>query len=326
MAVAVAYPVMLVLAVLSLFVANVLLWVDSSLLNGSEFSSSVNHALAKPAVQERTADVIARQVVENGTLRERLQAQLPADLAFAGPLLASQLEPLIADVALRLIQTDTAGDIRNVAVSRLHSTVIQVLEGQDSAVQADGDSLVLNLQPVVQRVFEQLNVAAPPAVQSGEFGRYVLVEDASGLREASFLVRNRTEIALGGLLLTAALFGAAIFLAPTTRRGVLFCGYAIAGTGLLTLLLLFAGNRYMAATAEDALVVREILRALGENLRLQSAALIILGACIIAVSDRRVFGLLERGWEYGGGVVERHGASRVALVGIAAGTVLLLVI
>jgi hypothetical protein len=345
---AVGSVVLVVLGVIALFAANVLVWVDSTLLNSTAFVHAVDRAVDTPESEQRIADVLAERIVESDEVQRQiddvanrlatrlnenenvpgaLQGQLPTDLSFLTRAAQPQIESLISSIVLRVLESDFSGQIRDEVMLTLHSTVIRVLEDRDdAAVQTSGNQLVLDLSNVVGRVFDRLGIDQPARLQQQDFGRVVLVENASGLREASFFVRNSTEIAVAALLLAAALFGVAIFLNRDHRSGILICGYAIAGAGMLTLLVLWGSNMVLESEAGERTVLREVVKSLESNLRLQSLALVLLGVCLIAIADRRMLRMLETGWSKGAATVERFGVSKAVLIAIGAGVVLLVLV
>lgn len=317
---------LVVLGAIALFAANALVWVDSTLLNSDGFSSAMNTALDKPEVEQRIADVLAQRVVESGEIQQRVDAELPPNLAIVARVAAPQLEDVIAQVALRVLESDLTGNVRDAVILRFHSTIIGVLEDRDGLVGTQGNSIVLDLREVVDRIFARLGIATPAAAQQEDFGQVVIVRDASGLKEASFFVRNRTEIAVGSLIVAACLFGAAVLIDRNHRHGLLLCGYGIAVTGLVTLLLVWGGNQVLESSAQERTVLRAIVDSLESNLKLQSLALTVLGVCLIAAFDRRVLRGLDTGWNRGAAAVERFGVSRAALIATGALVVVLLVL
>jgi hypothetical protein len=316
-----------VLGAVALFAANALVWVDSSIVNTGNFTSSMSTALDKPEVEQRIADVLARRIVEDPDVQQRIQSELPPNLAFVARAAQPEVENVVSDVVLRVLQTDLTGNLRDALIARFHATVIAVLEDRDSSIAgAQGDRIVINLREVIDRVFERLGIAQPTRVQQQDFGQIVLVDDASGLKQASFFVRNRTELAVGSLVVAACLFGAAVLVDRNHRHGLLLCGYAIAATGLVTLLLVWGGNRVLESSAEERTVIRVMVDTLQRNLKLQSVALIVLGVCLICAFDRRVLRGLDVAWDRGSGAVERFGVQRAALIAVAVVVVLLLLV
>jgi hypothetical protein len=322
----VAVVLFTILGGIAVLLANVLLWVNSTLISTDGFTAAVNDALDNPEVEQRMADVLAERVVNSDQVQQRIDSELPPNLQLAARAARPQVENLVSQVTLQVLESDLTGNLRDTAVRRLHARVLDVLEDRRGPVEAQNDQIVLDVREIVQRIFDRIGVTPPAAVQQENFGQVVLVRDVTGLKQASTFVRNSTEIAVGAIVIAALLFAAAIFMNRDRRQGVLFCGYAIAAVGLLTLVLLWAGNQVLASSAEERTVLLELVKSLEYNLRLQSLGLIVLGACLVIVADRRLLGFLQSGWNSGAAAVERFGVGRAALIGGAALTLVLLVV
>jgi hypothetical protein len=62
---------------------------------------------------------------------------------------------------------------------------------------------------------------------------------------------------------------------------------------LLGLTLVFLGNQTIESLAGERIVAVELIRAHVSEFRLQSGLLVVLGACVVAVTDRRIAGRLQ---------------------------------
>ena len=103
----------------------------------------------------------------------------------------SVTEELLYRYSLRVLSSDITNDVRDDVVRNLHEQVVATLEGDDSkALRAEGDSLVLDLHPFVERVFERVGLPIPNRLQQasaeGKGVVGVLVDDSQGLEAASF--------------------------------------------------------------------------------------------------------------------------------------------
>jgi hypothetical protein len=279
-----------------LFAANLLIWVNSTVFDSSEFAETVDGVLDEPEVKDRLAQVLAQQALASGEVEAELVARLPENVSFLEPVVTTQLEPALERVLRTLLDSGFVGNLRNEVLLTLHSQLISILEDDDTALRAQGDDLVLDLSVLFERLLDRLNVEPPerlggadaPARLLGGDGTVVLLEDTTGLREASLFVENRTE--LSAVLLGASIicFGAAILFNRDKRQGLTSTGYAVIGVGLATLLLIFLGNWGLESAAEERIVLREGVKALESNLKLQALGLMVLGACLVAATDRKV--------------------------------------
>jgi hypothetical protein len=321
---------LLVLGFLALFVANLLIWLDSSIFDSEEFAKSVDSTLDQPAVQQRIGEVIAAEAVEAGDLTTRVQNRLPEEASFLSPIIETQLQDLIARLTQELLARGIGEDIRNEITIQLHQRLVGVLEDDDQGlVRAEGNQLVLNLAGAGTRVFDRLGITPPARLQGGAegsstFGQVVLLDDVTGLDQASFFVTNRQTIQVISLAVAIAALVGAIFLSRDRRRGVSRAGYAVLLVGLLTILIVAGVNLVLEAQFEERIAARELLKALEDNLRVQSLALLIAGICIVVLTDRRLIGSLDSYASKGEAALRRAGTTGWIVGGVALGGLALL--
>lgn len=301
-----------------LFAGNVMLWVDGTLLDSDEFSQSVEGTLQNDDVQDRFGRGLARFVIERGDLESRLEGELPPRLQFAAPLLSVELEPLIAQVVERLLDSGAVERVTQQAIRDFHAGLLALLRDEDRQISVADGELVLDLNPLLDRLFQRVGVTPPESL--GDAGHIVILDDTSGLAQASFFVKNSGTLTLLGLLGALLCFAAAIALFARVRLGLRAGGIAALAVGLLTLLTLFAINEVLESISGDRVIARELLRDLESGLRWQSMGLVLAGGCLIAASDARLFDRLQSAGRDGWAAIGSAGAGRVLAVvaGVAA--------
>src|SRR5262245_36106503 len=117
----VLYPTLLILGGLALLLANLLIWVDTTLFNTATFTEAISNTFDQPKVHERVADVLATEVVNSGVIQDELNNQLPSQYTFVTPIVATQLDEVISRVARTVLAADFVGNLRDVAVRQLHA-------------------------------------------------------------------------------------------------------------------------------------------------------------------------------------------------------------
>jgi hypothetical protein len=322
---------LLVLAGVFIFVANLLIWIEITVFDSDEFANVTESTLAKPEVQEHVGEQLAARVVQSDQLTQRVQEQLPANLASVAPVLVEQLEPVIANVATRLMASELTGQIAAEAIPRLHSELLAILEDDETRLAVQGDSLVLNLGGQAEKLAARLGIERPEAEGGGSpSGEVVLLEDATYLELTSVLVKNRQEITLVlliGALAALALAAWRIRNASVTLRRVSIVAVAV---GVFTVLVVLVSNWILADVFPHRVVARELLKSAEENLVKQSLLLLVLGAVGIAATDAGVRKLAVEGYSNGGaavsGAIERMGIGRLMLLAAAAAVVLVLLL
>jgi hypothetical protein len=288
--------VALILGSVLLFAANLLLWVNSTILDGEEFTETVSTVLNEPEVKERLAEVLVAQLLENEEIEQQIVERVPERYTFVVPVVKTQIGPALEQVAVRALDSDFIGGVRDEIILAFHQRLLAVLESDDTALQVQGEALVLDLTVVWRNLLERINVTPPerlggdegPSRLLGGDGTVVLLEDTSGLQQVSFFVQNSTTFALILLGASGLAFAGAVLLTRDRRRGVLHVGYALAGVGVGTLLILFIANRVLDSAAEERVVLLELVSVLETNLKLQALAIALVGACTIAVTDRGI--------------------------------------
>jgi hypothetical protein len=308
-----------------LLVGNLALWLQTTVVDSEEFTQTTTAVLEEPEVQQRISQVLAARVVQSTDLPDRVSAQLPTELAFLGPVLDAQIEDLVARLAARILASDAGEEVLTRVIQGFHENVMGVLRDDDRLLQTQGNQLVLDLRVILERVFERLQVQRPEALDRPDAGRVVVLDDTTGLAGASFLVENIEEITLVCLVLAALLLIVPVIL-RFGAASLMSAGVVIALTGLITLLIIFATNQLLESLAEELVVTRALIRALEENLRLQSILLLVLGACVFVIGNARLQTRLRAFEDGAAGRVKVFGTVEVLLIAAACAAIVLLLV
>jgi hypothetical protein len=298
---------------LLLLITNLLIWVDTTLLDGEEFASATFAALDTKEVQDRLAEVIAAEILATGELQDRIDTELPEQLSFLGPVIESRLGTILETLAGFLLASDLVQRFEE-PVANLHARLLAILEGDDSRLQVEGGALVLDLSGPLNRVRDAVGIGDSQGGGSSA-AQVTLIEDTSALEQASWAVSNRQEIIALCLLGTILFFALAVVFSRSKSRGVLTVCYSIAGVGVLTLVALFVSNAILSS--EGRVVLENLVRQLAGNLRLQSIALIVLGLCAVAIADARIRSRIGAAEERLGKAVAPIGTTRAVVIGAA---------
>ncbi|MPZ50115.1 MAG: hypothetical protein GEU75_12600 [Dehalococcoidia bacterium] len=324
----IASPAFIVVGALLLFLANLLLWADTTVLDSGEFTRTVGGVLDEPAVEQRLAGVLAARATESGAVQQQVGQRLPENLAFLSPILNSQVEALLAETARRLLAADLTGDLRDRTIAGLHTRLVAILEDDAApAAQVQGNDLVLDLREVLLRLFDRLGVTPPQrlAEPTSDIGQVVILEDTAALRQASFLVKNVQEILLGLLFGSVAAFSLGVATASRRANSGAICGYAILAVGVITLLIIRVANLGLDSYAGDRVVARSFVNAVVGNLEWQSLGLILLGVCLVAMCDSRIRLGLQTFERRVRARLEGVGSATLLVIAAGMGLVLLLV-
>ena len=318
---------LIVIAGICLFVGNVFLWVNTTLFDNDEFSTTVSDVLERDDVQARIAEVLTAQVLQSSDLQQRLEQDFPERAQFLVPLIRAQLEPAIQQVAERVLASDRAQGAMDTAIAAMHQQVLDLLENNKKRLKVEGGAIVLDLGGSLSGITNRLNISAG-GQQGGAngAGQIVLMKNVNGLKQASSLVQNRVAIAAAFMVAAVVLFALAILVRRDHRRGFELMGYAVVAVGLLTIIVLFLSNLLLQSQAEQRTVARELVRGLEANLRWQSMGLAVLGLCIALLGNLRVRGWLARSETQTAAAVESFGVVRAAVIGLGGAAAVLLLV
>jgi hypothetical protein len=285
-----------------LFLVNLAVWVDNSVLDSEGFVAAVDETMARDDVQQRMASVITTQMLQSDDYRQFVDEELPRPLSAVEPVLRGRVQPLIESALAQILASEVVGDVRNEVLTRLHDRLMTVLRDEGQVVDVQGDSLVIDVNQQVEGVLEGLGIEAPPALGGGpdgsgllgDAGTIVLVEDAGPLRQVSWLVDNWGAIIAVLVVLTTLAFAVTLLLRGESYRGVRAIAGAVLAVGVFTLILGVGVILGLMIAEPERIVLREFVRDLMSGLRQQSALLILLGIAVMLLSATRMRVVLSR--------------------------------
>ena len=289
----VGYSFFLAIGIIALTLANLLVWLERTVLNTSAFVATTGSVLDEPAVEQRIANVMTARIIESTDLNDRVAARLPPDLQFAAPLAERQLEALLTNLALAVLRSEASANAREALIGRLHSRVLATLEGDGEYLRVNGDRLVVDLRPPLELLFERLSVAPPEALQRPDFAQIVIVQDSRPLERAANLIQARNQLLAAFGIISIAAFVLTIFVARDRSRAFQACGLAFIAVGVGTLAAVFLSNLALETGAEERIVLRGLVAAFERDLKVQSAILGGVGALMVAAVDPRVRGYVH---------------------------------
>lgn len=266
---AVASSVLLVLACVLAPLSVVSVWTATQLSDTDQYVETVAPLAADPAVQRAVADDVTAELVKaldvdqvTADTLEVLASQqnMPPRLAAVLPGLAVPLsngiESFTRDQVEALLATPQFAALWEQVNRVAHKQVVRLLEGDTSGVvTAQGDTVTLNLSPIVARVQERLvdrgftlaeNI--PPVDRS-----FVLVQ-SDAITSAQSYYRLLTTLGAWLPLITLALFVGGILLAHDSRRALVRGALGVtAAMLLLGVALALARSWYVSTTPADIL-------------------------------------------------------------------------
>lgn len=173
----VAVVVLIVLACVSLTGATVAVWANRTLLTTDGWVETVGPLGSDPAVTAALQPRITEAVFTAIPAQDLIADALPDDRAFLAAPLSSAVQSFVDDQVGAFLASDTYATLWVDVNRTAHDRAMAVLRGESDVVQVQGDTVTLNLLPVINQVLVQLSTEASgllgtdvtlPTITSGE--------------------------------------------------------------------------------------------------------------------------------------------------------------
>ncbi|MFG3340831.1 hypothetical protein [Glycomyces sp. NPDC048151] len=252
---------LLVLAAVVLVLASVTVFARNEVLNTDRFVETMQPLYTdeevRAAVEYRVGAAIDEAVDTKALVAEALDTLetrgAPDALSrLSGPL-ASGIDSFIDKQVHTVVYSDQFTELWRDATRGAHTALVALLEGTGTTLQIQGEDLVLDLAPVLERVKERL--------VDGGFG---LAERIPAMSVSFTIAKSEAfpKLQTAATLLDAAawilpiaglaLLAAGIAIAPNRRRGLLIGALCLAGGMLLLSAALVVGRGAYLAGLGDA--------------------------------------------------------------------------
>ncbi|MGW5861469.1 hypothetical protein ACWFRJ_04740 [Streptomyces sp. NPDC055239] len=227
-------------------------WGSRTTLNTDRWISAVGPLPEDPDVNAAVSTYLTREILDRVDVKQRLSDALPPRASFLAAPATSAVHDYVQKSISALIANERFQDLWRATNRRAHERIVAVLEKKNENVRVSGDTVTLNLLPMVNNVLRSLEEQLPtmfgkkldlPALSSGELppGLHDRIEKALGVSLpadfAQIRIYNRHE--LGQLQETVLLFKRAVvglviavpvllaltlWISPTRRRTLLQLG------------------------------------------------------------------------------------------------------
>ncbi|QEU93308.1 hypothetical protein [Streptomyces kanamyceticus] len=311
----VAAAVLIALAAVLTVTAVIGVWGARTTLNTGRWVDTVDDLPRHPAVNKAVSAYLTDQIFTELDVEQRLSEALPERASFLAAPVTGAVRNYVRDSVSKLIATDEFRTLWRATNRSAHGRIVAVLENRNKNVRAEGDTVTLNLLPMVNNALATLEDRLPtlfgkqfdlPRITSGQIppGLHDRVEKALGvtLPDDFGQVRlyNRGELsqvqdavllfkrAVWGLVIAVpVLLGLALWVSPNRRRTVLQFGlWLVVSVTVLTSVLRAVRDQLLAqvtpGTYRDG--VRDVLWTVFETLRDRGAQLLWLGVAIAVIA------------------------------------------
>ena len=282
-----AVAVLLGLGTLFAFIANASVWANRTIFDTDTFVSTAVDLYEAPEVKNALATRITERIVIEGDVQGRLQERLPDGLDPLAAPLAESAYDLIYRTTLSALESDEFTAVLENALRVVHTEALAIIE-DDSAVEVEGDAIILNLGEIVAAVLEELGVNDPEGFLYGlelppDSGKIVLFEDAGTAQFISDLASLHNVVTLTVVLVAVAFFAAAIILAKRLGRTFMTAALLLLMVGLAALLALVPVRGIAIRLTEDQDAAAAVFDVLLEGYRKQSLLLVAISLVLLVV-------------------------------------------
>jgi hypothetical protein len=277
---------LVVLASIVLVFAILATWIRAQILDTSGWTQTSVRLLQNEKVRELVSNDVSERLLSVVNVQNLAAEKLPPALRPLAPALstaAAQVVPQAIDRALELpVVQELWGRANGVA----HAQVIELLNGGGRTLSTQGGVVRINLEPLLDKVGQQLGVGSNIGAKLPANRRSVVLLRSDQLRLAQDGVKALRDLSFILPLLVVLMYLAALVLAVGARQRILIeIGVGIIAGALVALVM----RRWVESYVVDSLVqnegvrpaMREVLEIATAGWRSRALWLLITGAIVI---------------------------------------------
>ncbi|MEU7580862.1 hypothetical protein AB0B50_25025 [Streptomyces sp. NPDC041068] len=227
-------------------------WGSRTTLNTDRWIATVGPLPEDPEVNAAVSAYLTNEIFDQLDVEQRLSEALPPRASFLAAPVTGAVHDYVRDSISKLIATDQFQELWRATNEFAHARIVAVLEKSNKNVRVEGDTVTLNLLPMVNNLLRSLEDQLPtlfgkkldlPPLSSGEIppGLHERVEKALnvdlpedfaqirlydrhelGQLQEAVLVFKRAVVGL--LIGVPVLLGLALWVSPNRRRTLLQLG------------------------------------------------------------------------------------------------------
>jgi hypothetical protein len=258
----VAAWILVVLALLVTVLALIAGYVRYQALDTPTVRDTAEEMIADPQIREQIAETLVDELYSNVDVEARLQARLPEQQKALSGVIAGALRALADNLAVKLLERPRVQAVWVESVERAHMRFVQVLDDDVTAVNTEGGYVVLNLQPLVVQIGEEVAILGRVGARLPEDTGKIRIMKADDLETAQDLTQLFKRVAAVIVFVPLILLAIALWLARGRRRAVLrTAALGLIGVGLLVLVVRKVGGSYVVDNLVESDSVRPAAQA-----------------------------------------------------------------
>jgi hypothetical protein len=183
---------LVVVAALGVTLSVVGVWAGRTTLNTDRWVETVTPLDKDPAVRAAVATYVTDQVFTTLNVDQRVKEVLPPKAAFLSSPLTGQVHGFVQSSVNKVLASEQFAQLWPAMNRAAHKQVMAILNNDSTVVRSSGDTVTLNLLPVVNEVLVGLEQQVPtlfgkqlnlPTLTNGEIpaGLQTKIEDALGV-------------------------------------------------------------------------------------------------------------------------------------------------
>ncbi|MFN8122241.1 MAG: hypothetical protein U0237_07400 [Thermoleophilia bacterium] len=244
------------LAAVVLLAGTLAVWAKRQALDTGAWGDASAELIRDDATREAVAGYLAGQALVAGDVQSRLERVLPPRLEPLAPALSASLTDAARRLALDILSRPAFQDRWVAANRRAHGAFLDLVEGREGALAADGGAVVLDLRPLLTELAGRFGVADRLAPGAGRL-RVADAAELDGIRRVVRAIRVLSQLLVPLALVLGA---AAVWSAGRGRRRtvVMALGGAMVLAGLVLLAARRAAGEHVAGMLSDGAVDRGV--------------------------------------------------------------------
>jgi hypothetical protein len=285
----------------------ILAWSERNISDEDRFVDTVNEAFDNEDVQLAAANRLTDTIMVRADVEQRVadsladvqesRPRLPQGLALLQGPITEFIRDAIFRASVRLLESERLADVRETALRGAHRAVQAIIQGDGEILAQVDDKIVIDLQPLLIRIAEELGAERGAAFIEGldlpEGAGQIQILDKSENPTFWTLVAYLDDTNPFIWFITAGLFIAGILLARNKPRAIMASGAVIAGVAAILLIGLIGPVKTLALEAvgtgsTDA--AEALFDILVRNFQIQQLFVILIGVAMFiggwAVQDR----------------------------------------
>lgn len=251
---AITATVLAVLVALLAIPSVALLWMNRQVLNPDRYLATVAPLASNPEVQAQITTRVTDEVMTHldlNSLLSSMTADLPPTAArglqaLAGPI-DSAIEKFVQDTVSDFVSSNAFASVWQTANRTAHKALMSVLTGDGQVVQADNDTITVDLGPIVAEVKTRLVGKGFPLAE-----RIPVVQTQYQLVQSPAIGKAQTWYSIFEVLrwlvpvLALVLLAVALLISPNRRRTLLIAALSMVAAMVLMGAATFVARGFVA--------------------------------------------------------------------------------